>query len=84
MTPAIVEIEWIDSAAVAGWMSPQEREEWCGRVVRLRTVGYLVSSEAGCYTVATSWDDNQERCSGLCQIPKKIATSMRVLRKGKP
>lgn len=51
--------------------------------VQIRTVGYLVADEGGLYSVATSWDDEQHHLSGLYQIPKKIITSFKVLRKGK-
>jgi len=83
VTPAIVEIEWIDAASVNGWFRKSEWLDWCSGHVTVLTTGYLVSEEAGCYTVATTWTPSSQSLSGLFQIPKKMVQSMKVIKKGR-
>ena len=75
MNYPLVELEWVDSATLAGWRAVSTEHP----VVSCFTAGYLVSEHDDRYVVAAAIDGEGE-CASVMVIPKVAVTKFTVLR----
>lgn len=80
-TPAVVEIEWVDSMAYPGWRDGNALVELCERTddTRHRTCGYLVKETQTYVAVGLSvgWTGS---VGDAIQIPKESVRTLKVIR----
>lgn len=83
MSWTIVEVEWLDSRAFAGWAHPEEHLER-SRPSRCRSVGYLLLKDRERIVLAQSCSDDSGNVADPLAIPRGMVKAIRVIGKAQP